>query len=208
MKRFFSSKVKLISLITVVTVTFLFSFGQAGWAAVIQCPTATQTCNGTSGDDMIFGASNIESIIHGLGGNDYLISAGPTPDQLWGDEGNDTLLGSFFNDYMNGGAGNDKYDGYFGNDIIQEYVTNDGLYVPNNDVISGGEGNDWIDAARGSDIIHSGPGDDFIYPDDSYRDFSLDRVDCGEGAVDRIPSFHSGDGDTTVNCEFIANYDR
>lgn len=157
---------------------------------------------------MIFGAGNIASTIDGLAGNYYIISAGPTPDNLYGDEGNDSLIGSFGNDYMNGGMGNDKYDGYFGNDFIQEFVTSEGLFVSNDDVISGGEGNDWISSGHGFDTIHSGPGDDIIYPDGDYRDFSLDRVNCGSGGVDQLPNFHSGDGDTPVNCEFVADYDR
>jgi Ca2+-binding RTX toxin-like protein len=210
MKRFYSSKLKIISLITVVSVTFLFSFGQTGWGAVtvIQCPTTTQTCNGTAGDDMIFGAGNIISIIHGLEGNDYIISSATSAnnaDIVWGDDGNDTLVGTFFNDTLNGGSGNDKYDGYFGNDTIIEYITAQGLLVSNNDVISGGQGNDFIDSGHGSDRINTGQGNDFIRPNGSWRDFSIDTVNCGSG-TDIVQNTHSAD-DTAVNCESVGDND-
>lgn len=209
MKRFYSS-LKLVSLITVVGVTFLFSFGQTGWAAVtvIHCNVTVQQCNGTAGDDMIFGADNIISIIHGFEGNDYIISSAtnPTnPDILWGDDGDDTLVGTFFNDYLNGGSGNDKYDGYFGNDTIVEFITAQGLLVSNDDVISGGQGNDYIDSGQGSDRINSGQGNDFIRPNGSWRDFSIDTVNCGSG-TDIVQNMHSAD-DTAINCESVGDND-
>ena len=206
MKRFFSSKVKLISLITAVSVTFLFSFGQTGWAAIISCDPNVLICNGTAGDDIIFG-SGPTNVIHGLGGNDKITGNGPGEDYMYGEDGNDVLYGTERNDGLYGGIGNDKYDGAFGDDTIVDESYVESPFVNNDDVISGGYGTEYIDSGYGKDRIHAGPGDELIYPNGSYRDFSADTVDCGSGAGDRI-AIYSGDGDTAVNCEQVENYDR
>ena len=39
------------------------------------------------------------------------------------------------------------------------------------------------------------------------HDFSLDIVDCGSGANNRL-AIYSGDSDTAINCEQVENYDR
>jgi Ca2+-binding RTX toxin-like protein len=206
MKRFYSSKLRLISLITVVSVTFLFSFGQPGWANIIQCDGSVLICNGTPGDDIIFGGG-ASNVIHGLGGNDKITGNGPGADYMFGDDGNDVLYGTERNDGLYGGIGNDKYDGAYGDDTIVDESWVASPFVSNDDFISGGYGTEYIESGYGKDRIHAGPGDELIYPNGSYRDFSADIVDCGFGAGDRI-AIYSGDGDTAVNCEEVENYDR
>jgi Ca2+-binding RTX toxin-like protein len=104
----FGSNFKLISLMAALAAATLFSFGQTGWAAVINCSETIQLCNGTSGDDIIFGASGIVNVIHGLGGNDYILGIGT--EVIYGDDGDDTLTASIGDDYINGGRGNDRID--------------------------------------------------------------------------------------------------
>jgi len=202
----FRSNFKLISLMAAASVTMLLSFGQTGWADFIVCSATTQACNGTAGDDIIWGAGSAINVIHGLGGNDYIIGGTPAPDYLFGDDGNDILFGTEYNDYINGGRGNDKYDGYYGDDTIVEEFWMESPLVSNDDIISGGEGNDYIVGSFGSDRIHSGPGEDLIYPNGYLRDFSLDNTNCGSGTGDRILGY-SGDGDTAVSCEQITDFD-
>lgn len=208
MKRF-SSKSKLIILITVVSVTFLFSFKQTSWADLINCPSTVVLCNGTSGDDIMYGNPNVNNqIIQGLGGNDWIQGALTTVG-IVGGEGDDTLLGNTGNDQINGGPGSDRMDGGPGNDAIEDFVNMEGVLVNNNDIISGGEGNDNIQAGVGADKIHGGPGNDVIFPDFGIgRDFSTDIVNCGADTQDRIFFFHSADGDTNVNCELVNDVDR
>jgi Ca2+-binding RTX toxin-like protein len=208
MKRFYSSKVKIIILLTVVSVTFSFSIEQRSWAELINCPSAN-LCNGTSADDIIFANPGVNGqIIQGLGGNDWIQAAANTLALIGGD-GNDTLLGNTGNDQISGGPGSDKMDGGPGDDVIQEFVNTEDVLVNNNDIISGGEGNDNIQAGVGADRIHGGPGNDVIFTDfGADRDFSADIVNCGADTQDRIFFFHSADGDTQVNCEFVNDVDR
>jgi Ca2+-binding RTX toxin-like protein len=209
MKRFYSLKVKLIILLAVVSVTLSFSIKQTSWAELINCPSTVNLCNGTSADDIIFGNQGFNGqIIQGLGGNDWIQAASNTL-AIVGGEGNDTLLGNFGNDQINGGPGSDKMDGGPGDDVIQDFVNTETVLVNNNDIISGGEGNDNIQAGVGADRIHGGPGNDVIFPDFGLgRDFSVDIVNCGADTQDRIFFFHSADGDTNVNCEFVTDVDR
>jgi Ca2+-binding RTX toxin-like protein len=193
-------------LMTAASLTISFSLEQTTWADTIVCSGAVLTCNGTSGDDIILGAGPV-NIIHGLGGNDYITGNGPGEDYLYGDDGNDVLYGTERNDYLNGGIGNDNYDGAYGDDTIIDESWAVSPFVSNVDVISGGFGNDYISSGFGVDKIHGGPGDELIYPNGFQRDFSLDIVDCGSGANDRL-AINSGDSDTAINCEQVENYDR
>lgn len=187
-------------------VILLFSVDQSSWADIIFCqPPTPGQCNGTPRDDIIYGW---EHVIFGRAGNDYIQTAGSDPNYIFGGDGNDRLLGSSGNDGLYGGAGIDYYDGGGGSDTILEEVLGEATLVFSNDVISGGEGDDWIDPALGSDRIHGGPGNDQIYPNGYYRDFSFDTVNCGAGTGDRIFNSYSGDGDTIVNCEQITDFDR
>ena len=84
----------------------------------------------------------------GLGGNDQItIGNGLPPAHLFGDTGNDTLIGGSAADLIVGGPGNDFVDGNQGNDII---------YL--------GEGDDTFqwDPGDGSDIVEGGPGNDTL----------------------------------------------
>jgi len=202
----FRSNFKVILIIAAVSLTILLSFSQAGYAAVIHCPS-TGLCNGTSGDDIIFGGDAYGSIVHGLGGNDYIIgSLQNNFNTLYGDDGNDILIGGPANDFMNGGRGNDKYDAWFGDDQIWEDDAMEGktgTLVNNDDFIAGGWGNDFIKGGEGNDKILGGPDNDYIFANGYYpRDFSPDFINCGLGA-DTIGFFNPGEGEVQVNCEAI-----
>jgi Ca2+-binding RTX toxin-like protein len=192
-------------LLTTVSLTVLLLLEQTAWADIIQC-SGTVICNGTSGDDIMFGAGPI-TIIHGLGGNDIITGNSPAEDYIYGDEGNDILYGTERNDYLNGGLGNDLYDGWYGDDTIIDEAWAVNPFASNVDVVSGGFGNDYITTGFGIDKIHGGPGDDLITPNGYLRDFSVDTVDCGSGANDRV-GIWSGDSDSAINCEQPDNWDR
>ena len=192
-------------LLTTVSLTVLLLLEQTAWADIIQC-SGTVICNGTSGDDIMFGAGPI-TIIHGLAGNDIITGNSPAEDYIYGDEGNDILYGTERNDYLNGGLGNDLYDGWYGDDTIIDEAWAVNPFASNVDVVSGGFGNDYITTGFGIDKIHGGPGDDLITPNGYLRDFSVDTVDCGSGANDRV-GIYSGDSDSAINCEQPDNWDR
>jgi Ca2+-binding RTX toxin-like protein len=198
-------RVLLISLITGVAVILLFSLGQTSWGAVIICPIGVAVCNGTPDDDLITGTTD-DAVIHGLGGDDYITGYLFGNNYIYGDDGNDILIGRFYNDGLYGGNGNDKYDGFEGDDTIVEEYHKKGSLINNDDIISGGLGNDHIVSGEGRDRIHSGPGNDFIRPNGDYRDFSSDSVNCGLGS-DGVGWFYSSE-DTALNCEQIYNADQ
>ena len=189
----------LVALLTFVGMTLVTQ--NLGWAAVIHCPDTGALCNGTSGDDLIFGSN-----VHGLAGNDYIVGLLNKDNTLFGDDGNDILIGGPQQDFMNGGRGNDRYDAWFGNDQIYEddaLEGKTGTLVNNDDFIAAGFGNDFIKAGEGNDRIFGGPGDDYIFANGWYpRDFSPDFINCGLGA-DTIGFYNSGEGENHVFCEAI-----
>ncbi len=89
----------------------------------------------TSGDDLIFGSAQGDSIdalegndsIHGLGGNDQL-SGNAGEDVLMGDDGNDILNGGTGNDSLIGGRGSDTYlfDLGHGTDVVDNAAESGG----------------------------------------------------------------------------------
>lgn len=175
------------------------------------CPDAP-VCNGTSGNDFIV-PTTPNSLIYGKAGNDYICAClGQGPFYMYGNTGNDILIGGDFNDGLYGGPGNDRYDGLRGSDVIYDI---DNLLNPNaalddlasNDIASGGPGNDFIALGGGSDRIEGGPGDDSVIANPNHRDFSVDIINCGSDH-DELQYHYSGDGDRFINCEFVENYDR
>ncbi len=104
--------------------------------------------NGTSGDDSLLTGSGA-SVVHGLGGNDYIYDTGffqDYADELYGDDGNDEIYAWGGDDLLFGGAGDDILAGGFGADTLD-----------------GGDDNDeLIDNQAGGDTLRGGGGDDLI----------------------------------------------
>jgi Ca2+-binding RTX toxin-like protein len=92
----------------------------------------SDTVNGTSGTDMMFG----------LGGQNTIN----------GNAGNDLLCGGNSNDTISGGGGTDIIDGENGNDNLSG---GDG-----NDIVRGSSGNDSLTGGAGADFFSGGPGVD------------------------------------------------
>jgi Ca2+-binding RTX toxin-like protein len=93
--------------------------------------------------------------IFGRGGNDQLSlneANGPLPPaHLFGEGGNDTLLGGSGDDLLVGGDGDDTLLGKGGADAL---YGGDG-----DDILIGGTGNDFVDGGAGNDRIIWNPGD-------------------------------------------------
>jgi hypothetical protein len=88
--------------------------------------------------------------IDGEAGNDDIVisSKVSTPVALYGDAGNDTLIGGAGNDSLYGGAGADSLNGGAGNDVLVSVGDGSG------DTLVGGTGNDsfWTDATS-KDVV-------------------------------------------------------
>ena len=93
--------------------------------------------------------------VFGLDGDDTIAldeTNGPLPAaDLFGGNGNDTLIGGSGNDQLFGQAGNDTLLGKGGNDML---FGGDG-----NDVLTGGAGNDQVFGQAGNDVMIWNPGD-------------------------------------------------
>ncbi len=123
--------------------------------------SASETINGTPGDDVIC-AGNGSDVVNGLGGNDILIGQNGM-DILNGGDGNDTLMGRNGKDVLNGDAGNDTLMGNNGKDQLVGGLGSDslmgGLAPDTLNSVDGVSGNDTNDGGLGPDTCASDPGD-------------------------------------------------
>ncbi len=107
--------------------------------------------------------------VYGEDGDDMLIG-GSGRDLLIGGDGNDRLEGNRGNDYLDGGKGNDYLKGLDGDDVIFGGSGNDIICGgTGNDLVLGGDGNDWLYGGDGLDMLIGGLGDD-MFPDGTDSD--------------------------------------
>jgi streptogramin lyase/Ca2+-binding RTX toxin-like protein len=120
---------------------------------------------GLEGNDKIIVNASLRqsATLFGDEGNDQLVG-GRGSDQLDGGAGNDVLVGGLGNDLLLGGDGNDTLDGGVGNDHLYGQAGNDTLIggVGNN-ILVGGDGNDKLVARPGRNILIGGDGSDKLY---------------------------------------------
>jgi Ca2+-binding RTX toxin-like protein len=87
-----------------------------------------------------------------------------TFNDVWGDEGDDVILGSRrFSNFLRGGPGNDHLTGGSSFDGLQGGYGDDVLLMQGDqDSGWGGPGNDTINAGQGPDVLRGGSGDDIL----------------------------------------------
>ena len=97
-------------------------------------------------------------------GNDYFnFKKSKYKNNLYGDNGNDTILGGSNIDLIKGGNGNDSILGYNGNDKLYGDAGKDTIYGGNgNDYIVGGASDDKLYGEAGNDTIYGNTGNDYI----------------------------------------------
>jgi Ca2+-binding RTX toxin-like protein len=124
------------------------------------------TIHGGAGNDTIDGDGGAD-LIHGDGGDDVIKSTG-SHGQLFGDDGNDRLTGTFLkgggSDSLWGGAGNDQLEVSTGDNLLDGGDGDDVLFSfsTGHNRLSGGAGNDRLTSAGGDDILDGGDGDDSL----------------------------------------------
>lgn len=74
--------------------------------------------------------------------------------KIYGQEGNDTLIGANFTDSLYGGIGDDIINGNSGNDTLWGDKGNDSL--------NGGSGHDYLNGNSGNDTLIGGSGNDLL----------------------------------------------
>ena len=127
---------------------------------------------GRDGNDTIENSTHKFSELFGQSGNDQLIG-GFVTDSISGGDGNDTiigrgfddlLLGGYGNDTLVGGTGNDTLNGGDGDDLLLGEDGNDALYgSAGDDRLWGQAGDDQLIGTSGYNHLHGGEGDDSIY---------------------------------------------
>lgn len=98
---------------------------------------------GGADDDAVAGSGE-RTYLWGLAGNDQL-AAGSMGGNLFGDAGDDVLVGRAGQDRLTGGKGHDRL---YGGEAM--------------DALRGGEGNDFLDEGPGHGDLDGGPGDDTL----------------------------------------------
>jgi Ca2+-binding RTX toxin-like protein len=144
-----------------------------------------------AGIRLIYGPARAD--VFGTLANDLLDrSALPAAENIFGQAGDDLILGTNFDDLIFGGAGNDTISGRGGADRIGDMTGNgdlrgndgdDRLFAGiGNSRLDGGTGNDVLVGGTGNDSLLGGAGSDVILGDPAgARLFGNDRLDGGAG---------------------------
>jgi len=93
-------------------------------------------------------------LLEGSEGNDLLIGTGA---EMWGGEGNDTLVGGNRSDTLDGGIGDDLITGGRGDDFLNG--------ESGRDTLDGQGGNDELIGGSDDDLLRGGVGNDTLYGD-------------------------------------------
>ncbi len=115
--------------------------------------TASVTINVSARPDDIFGDNN-SNILIGTNGGDAIFAEGGN-DILWGKRGDDLLVGGEGKDLLVGNSGDDVLLGGNGDDLLYGSSGSDYLF--------GGNGDDWVLGGSGSDTLNGGTGADYLY---------------------------------------------
>lgn len=90
---------------------------------------------------------------------------------VFGEGGDDWLLGSYRDDWMSGDEGHDALAGYWGHDRLFGGPANDMLDGrENDDALVGDEGHDLLLGAHGNDVLGGGEGNDTLFGDSMQPD--------------------------------------
>ncbi len=128
--------------------------------------------------------------VRGGHGDDTLIGSPDIANQIFGEDGDDTITGGDGNDTLDGTDGGDSITGGAGNDSI---LGGDGA-----DAISADGGNDTILSGSGADTISTGDGDDSVFAgngEDSILGEAGNDTLNGDGGTDSVDG---GDGDDSI----------
>lgn len=132
-------------------------------------------------------------------GNNRFTGTG-IPDDVFGNDGNDTLRGLGGNDSLDGGNGNDRIEGGSDHDTLSG--------AGGHDTIDGGSGRDSIRGGSGRDAIRGGSGNDIVdggSDNDTVDGDSGDDLLLGGGGHDSLnggagdDSIEGGDGNDTID---------
>ncbi len=153
---------------------------------VLVIPDLAASVTGSSGNDAsLNAASNANSFLNGLAGNDTITGLG----------GSDYLRGGAGSDILNGGAGADLLDGGNSSEIDTLNGGSGADFLrggPGGDTLNGDADNDTLYGGLGQDILTGGTGaDHFFY-------FERTETTRSVSTSDAIVDFHSTESDKIV----------
>lgn len=162
-------------------------------ANVLRGNSATNILDGLDGNDTIYAGDGDSA--HGGNGNDTLISENAGSwSYLWGEAGDDVLVGGSSSGFFAGGVGNDTITGGAGMNFIwgDDQFANG---LGGNDVITGGDNYDYVMAGGGDDLVYGNGGGDYLSGnqgnDTLYGGAGNDFLNGGQG----IDALVGGTGD-------------
>lgn len=190
--------------------------------------------DGLGGDDVILGGAGASTLTGGTGadrlysepggdgtrmyggdGGDYLEAWGAGSRVMWGERGDDTILGGRVGDRIVGWVGRDRLSGRSGDDTIAGGADNDQLFGGGgNDVLNGGSGDDLVRGGAGNDTLSGGFGNDTLFGgsgDDTLSAFGGENKLYGEEGNDflrmgsRIYTAVGGAGNDSIYGEMYAS---
>lgn len=128
--------------------------------------------------------------VRGHHGDDTIIGSPDLANNLFGDDGADTITTGSGNDVVDGGDGADSLTTGAGDDSV---LGGDG-----SDAIATGDGNDTVNAGNGQDTVSLGNGDDSVFAGNG-EDLVLGEAGNdtlnGDGGIDTV---NGGDGDDSI----------
>lgn len=122
---------------------------------------------GGEGDDRLVGRASERGYValYGDEGNDVILGADALDNSLDGGAGNDRIVaGSGGEQYLSGGDGDDCLVGSDGDELLWGGAGNDGILAGggNDGWLRGEAGNDYVDAGAGNDFMDGGVGADVL----------------------------------------------
>ncbi|MCC5664895.1 hypothetical protein LC653_13435 [Nostoc sp. CHAB 5784] len=103
-------------------------------------------------------------------------------DTIFGNAGNDNLVGDNGDDLLDGGTGNDTLLGGNGQDTLSGDAGNDRLIGGNGqDLLVGGAGNDFLDGDKANDNLTGGTGSDTFVLEKAAGRETITDFSLGEG---------------------------
>ena len=115
--------------------------------------------------------------VYALGGNDQIVNRTEITSWLWGEDGEDSLIGGSGNDYLYGGL--------------------------DSDMLVGGRGTDYLYGGNHADVVDGGPGDDVLSGGTESDTYLFSGANLGSDVVREVICCVGADGDTVDFSSFV-----
>jgi Ca2+-binding RTX toxin-like protein len=111
----------------------------------------------------IFAGSGNDTVVFEYWNPDAHLFLHPFRAWIFGEEGSDSIAGSYTIDFLYGGIGNDILSGHWASDYLDGGSGDDSLNGDDhNDVLFGGDQSDFLDGGLDNDQMYGGDGNDYI----------------------------------------------